>query len=94
MFNQHCQTLILLVKLGIEQRIITPWQKPHQMVKLENNMRKILLAAAFSIAATSLSAGSMATPTMEEPVVSASSSSGGTPFIILMLVLLGVAASG
>jgi hypothetical protein len=64
------------------------------MVKLENNMRKILLAAVFSIAATSLSAGSMATPTMEEPVVAASSSSGGAGIIILMMLLLGVAASG
>ena len=56
-------------------------------------MKKILLAAAFSLVATSLSAGSMATPKMEEPVVSASTSSGGTPMLILLLVLLGVAAS-
>ena len=57
-------------------------------------MKKILLAAAFSLAATSLHAGSMATPKMEEPVVSASSSSGGSPLLILLLILVGVAASG
>ena len=55
-------------------------------------MRKILLVAAFSLAATSLSAGSMATPEMEEPVVSASSSSG-TPLLILLAVLLAVGVS-
>ena len=56
-------------------------------------MKKILLAAAFSLAATSLSAGSMATPKMEEPVVSASSSAG-SPILLFLIVLLGVAASG
>ena len=56
-------------------------------------MKKMILAAAFSLAATSLTAGSMATPEMEEPVVAASSSSG-SPLLILMILLLGVAASG
>ena len=69
-----------------------PWQKPKKWSKLENNMRKILLAAAFSLAATSLSAGSMATPEMEEPVISASSSSGA-PLLILLAVLLAVGVS-
>ena len=69
-----------------------PRQKPKKWSKLENNMRKILLAAAFSLAATSLSAGSMATPEMEEPVVSASSSSG-TPLFILLAVLIAVGVS-
>ena len=55
-------------------------------------MKKILLAAAFSLAATSLSAGSMATPEMEEPVVSASSSTG-TPMLILLALLLAVGVS-
>ena len=55
-------------------------------------MKKILLAAVFSLAATSLSAGSMATPEMEEPVVSASSSTG-TPMLILLALLLAVGAS-
>ena len=55
-------------------------------------MRKILLAAAFSLAATSLSAGSMATPEMEEPVVSASSSVGA-PLLILLALLLAVGVS-
>lgn len=61
-------------------------------LKLEKKMKKILLVAAFSLAATSLSAGSMATPEMEEPVVSASSSSG-TPMLILLAILLAVGVS-
>ena len=55
-------------------------------------MKKVLLAAAFSLAATSLSAGSMATPEMEEPVVSASSSTG-TPMLILLALLIAVGVS-
>lgn len=55
-------------------------------------MKKILLAAVFSLAATSLSAGSMATPEMEEPVVSASSSTG-TPMLILLALLIAVGVS-
>ena len=55
-------------------------------------MKKVLLAAVFSLAATSLSAGSMATPEMEEPVVSASSSTG-TPMLILLALLLAVGVS-
>jgi hypothetical protein len=69
-----------------------PWQKPNKWSKLENNMRKILLAAAFSLAATSLSAGSMAAPEMEEPVISASSSSGA-PLLVLLALLLAVGVS-
>ena len=61
-------------------------------LKLEKKMKKILLAAAFSLAATSLSAGSMATPEMEEPVVSASSSTG-TPMLILLALLIAVGVS-
>ena len=61
-------------------------------LKLEKKMKKILLAAAFSLAATSLSAGSMATPEMEEPVVSASSSTG-TPMLILLALLVAVGMS-
>ena len=61
-------------------------------LKLEKKMKKVLLAAVFSLAATSLSAGSMATPEMEEPVVSASSSTG-TPMLILLALLLAVGVS-
>tara|TARA_B110000495_G_C22847322_1_gene494046 strand:- start:56 stop:271 length:216 start_codon:yes stop_codon:yes gene_type:complete len=61
-------------------------------LKLEKKMKKILLAAAFSLAATSLSAGSMATPEMEEPVVSASSSTG-TPMLILLALLIAIGVS-
>ena len=56
-------------------------------------MKKVLLAAVFSLAAISLSAGSMATPEMEEPVVSASSSTG-TPMLILLALLIAVGVSG
>ncbi len=56
-------------------------------------MKKILLAAAFSLAATSLSAGSMATQEMEEHVVSASSSTG-TPMLLLLALLIAVGVSG
>ena len=62
-------------------------------LKLEKKMKKVLLAAVFSLAATSLSAGSMATPEMEEPVVSASSSTG-TPMLILLALLIAVGVSG
>ena len=61
-------------------------------LKLEKKMKKILLVAAFSLAATSLSAGSMATPEMEEPVVSASSSTG-TPMLILLALLIAIGVS-
>ena len=61
-------------------------------LKLEKKMKKILLVAAFSLAATSLSAGSMATPEMEEPVVSASSSTG-TPMLILLVMAIAVGLS-
>jgi len=61
-------------------------------LKLEKKMKKILLAAVFSLAATSLSAGSMATPEMEEPVVSASSSTC-TPMLILLALLIAVGVS-
>ena len=61
-------------------------------LKLEKKMKKVLLAAVFSLAATSLSAGSMATPEMEEPVVSASSSTG-TPMLILLALLIAVGVS-
>ena len=82
-----------MVCLGVEYVCKNHNKNLKNWFKLEKKMRKILLAAVFSLAATSLSAGSMATPQMEEPVVSASTSSGGTPMLILLLVLLGVAAS-
>ena len=80
--------------MNVEQGIIKPSQKAKKVVKNgEENMRKILLAAAFSITATSLHAGSMATPKMEEPVVSASSSSAGATLPILLMLVLGVLVS-
>ena len=80
--------------INVEQEITKPSQKAKKNGKNgEENMRKILLAAAFSITATSLHAGSMATPKMEEPVVSASSSSAGATLPILLMLVLGVLVS-
>ena len=50
-------------------------------LKLEKKMKKILLAAAFSLAATSLSAGSMATP------------ESGAPMLILVALLIAIGVS-
>ena len=65
------------------------------MQKLETNMKKIALAAALSLAASSAFAGGMATPVMEPaPVVAetvkTSSSAGG--LVVPLLLLLVVAA--
>ena len=80
--------------MKVEQEIIKPSQKAKKVFKNgEKNMRKILLAAAFSITATSLHAGSMATPKMEEPVVSASSSSAGATLPLLIMLVLAVMVS-
>lgn len=55
-------------------------------------MKKIALAAALSVAATTAFAGGMAEPTMEPAVVEAgSSSSGGV--ILPLLLLVAVAAA-
>ena len=63
------------------------------MVKIgEKNEKNTISSCVFSLAATSLSAGSMATPEMEEPVVSASSSTG-TPMLILLALLIAVGVS-
>ncbi|MCV2863222.1 hypothetical protein [Defluviimonas sp. WL0075] len=58
-------------------------------------MKKLALAAALSIAATSAFAGGMAEPVMEPaPVVEeASSSAGGIIVPLLLLVLVAAAAS-
>jgi hypothetical protein len=59
-------------------------------------MKKIALAAALSIAATSAFAGGMAEPVMEAPMVeakAASSSAGGIIVPLLVLLLVAAAAS-
>jgi hypothetical protein len=59
-------------------------------------MKKIALAAALSVAATSAFAGGMAEPVMEPEVVvqEASSSSGALiPLLLLVLVAAAVASS-
>lgn len=58
-------------------------------------MKKLALAAALSVAATTAFAGGMAEPVMEPEVVEAatSSSAGGIVVPLLLLVLIAAAAS-
>jgi len=57
-------------------------------------MKKIALAAALSLAATSAFAGGMAEPVMEPAVVEAgTSSSGGVVVPLLLLVLVAAAVA-
>jgi outer membrane cobalamin receptor len=58
-------------------------------------MKKLALAAALSLAATSAFAGGMAEPTMTETVVTAqtSSSAGGIVVPLLLLLVIAAAAS-
>ena len=61
-------------------------------------MKKLALAAAFSLAATTAFAGGMAEPVMEPEVVkeTTSSSSGGiiVPLLLLLVVAAAIASSG
>jgi hypothetical protein len=62
----------------------------------ENEMKKIALAAALSLAASTAFAGGMAEPVMEPEVVveEASSSAGGiVPLLLLLLVAAAVASA-
>ncbi len=61
----------------------------------DSQMKKLALAAALSIAATSAFAGGMAEPIMDEtPVVQeASSSAGGIVVPLILLLLVAAAAS-
>jgi len=62
--------------------------------KLEVTMKKIALAAALSVAATTAFAGGMAEPVMEPAVVEAgTSSSGGVVVPLLLLVLVAAAVA-
>ena len=64
---------------------------------LEDNMKKIALAAALSVAATSAFAGGYSEPIVEAPVIveetAASSSAGGIVVPLLRLLVLAAAAS-
>jgi hypothetical protein len=62
------------------------------MQKLEVNMKKIALAAALTVAASTAYAGGMAEPVMEPAVVEAGASSSGGVMIPLLLLLLVAAA--
>jgi hypothetical protein len=66
--------------------------------KLETKMKKLALAAALSVAASTAFAGGMAQPIMEEtPMVAAvtqtSSSNGGLLIPLLLLLVLAAAAA-
>jgi hypothetical protein len=56
-------------------------------------MKKIALAAALSLAATSAFAGGMAEPTMEPEVVAAATSSSAGGVVVPLLLLLVIAAA-
>lgn len=60
--------------------------------KLEVNMKKLVLAAAFTAAASTAFAGAPAEPIVEAPVIvdEATSSSGG--IVLPLLILIAVAA--
>ena len=60
--------------------------------KLEVTMKKIALAAALSVAATTAFAGGMAEPVMEPAVVEAGTSSSGG-IVLPLLLLVAVAAA-
>jgi len=62
---------------------------------LEGKMKKLAIAAAFSLAATSAFAGSMAAPMMEPEVIvqDTSSSAGGILVPILFLIAIAAIAS-
>jgi len=60
---------------------------------LEENMKKLALAAAISLAATSAFAGSVAPPKMEPAVVAQDTSSSSSGIVIALLVLLVLGAA-
>ena len=56
-------------------------------------MKKLALAAALSLAATTAFAGGVAEPTMEPEVVKAATSSSASGIIVPILLLLVIAAA-
>ena len=71
--------------------VVSPLKNSAPREILEVTMKKIALAAALSVAATTAFAGGMAEPVMEPAVVEAGTSSSGG--IILPLILLGAVAA-
>jgi hypothetical protein len=60
--------------------------------KLEVTMKKLALAAALTVAASTAFAGGMAEPVMEPAIVEASTSSSAGGIVVPLLLLLVVAA--
>ncbi len=56
-------------------------------------MKKIILAAAFSLGATAAMAGNVAEPVMEPEVIQEDTSSSSTGLIVPIIVLLAVYAA-
>ena len=63
---------------------------------LEVNMKKLVLAAAMTAAASTAFAGSLAEPVIEAPVIveEAQGSSSGILLPLILLVLVGAAVAG
>jgi len=61
--------------------------------QMEFPMKKIALAAALSLAATTAFAGGVSEPVMEEEVVAAATSSSASGIIVPILLLLVIAAA-
>ena len=72
--------------------VVSPLQNSAPCEILEVTMKKIALAAALSVAATTAFAGGMAEPVMEPAVVEAGASSSGG-IILPLLLLVAVAAA-
>ncbi len=72
--------------------VVSPLKNSAPREILEVTMKKIALAAALSVAATTAFAGGMAEPVMEPAVVEAGASSSGG-IILPLLLLVAVAAA-
>ncbi|MEY4305342.1 MAG: hypothetical protein RIT52_1517 [Pseudomonadota bacterium] len=76
--------------------VVSPLKNSAPREILEVTMKKIALAAALSVAATTAFAGGMAEPVMEPAVVEAGTSSSGgiiLPLILLVAVAAAVASN-
>jgi len=56
-------------------------------------MKKLAMAAAFSLAATSAFGGGLSDPIVEDPIINETSSSAGGIFIPLLFLVLAAAAA-
>lgn len=65
--------------MGVRCRAVYLSRSNDELIKLEDfHMKSIALAAAFSLAATTAFAGSLAEPVVEAPVEEPAASSGGS----------------